>query len=727
MITFCLVVQIGFVVSEQTKHLNLFLSQNENGSDTAFGIGVMQSQKGNRQSPLSEDNRSRIQSNSCTFHPDMHQVIFDSINSTLCLRDVQVTVIENTHIAQLDELSMCSFCACVIDVLHLDVPLFDVKGGLLEMKNCLLQPFGLAQWQMGSLCSCEGSCLFLGCTSFSSFCVAGSKPLIGSCRCEWVRLDNCHFRNITWEGRRDEQGTRREGGGKSTTACGCSFEEVWNPINGGILADFNAGGSTSVFNSTFFRCKQKYSEGKKERITNNETVSFENVEWNSIKTGENAGALFIQNANNVSIKSCLFYQCSGWHGGGLYISYCSNIIIENNAFDYCSSNPSWGGGLFVFTQNINSVLFISKCKYESCEANACGGGICLCKSIPNLEINNCSFAGCIGRIGGGGLMVGENVNSNIHETIIRGCTTQANIGGGGVILRNYMNKSSSCSVDVEFCFFESNTGNNGDLSVRGCDVYGSRDWNGFVKEGDFRHCVSVSEGAVKLYLSDLGDKSKWLEPCHNPIVVSSSTGTDHVTCGHGRDEGSYAKCRTIGFTVGVVRGDGETVGNVSVEEGEYYEEGVRIEGKRLRIGSVPAERKGVVHTRDCGGWLFWVGNGWLGLLDLAIVDDGAEGSSSGVCCVSGASGQLEVSGCEISGGVAGRVVKECVMEILEGEEGSRLVVGEGEAPTRLTRCRAERGDGSECANTGTDAGTGRGGGIHTCVAGVKAEYGFKNV
>ncbi|KAH7820176.1 uncharacterized protein MONOS_17845 [Monocercomonoides exilis] len=671
----------------------------------------MQSQKGNRQSPLSEDNRSRIQSNSCTFHPDMHQVIFDSINSTLCLRDVQVTVIENTHIAQLDELSMCSFCACVIDVLHLDVPPFDVKGGLLEMKNCLLQPFGLAQWQMGSLCSCEGSCLFLGCTSFSSFCVAGSKPLIGSCRCEWVRLDNCHFRNITWEGRRDEQGTRREGGGKSTTACGCSFEEVWNPINGGILADFNAGGSTSVFNSTFFRCKQKYSEGKMERITNNETVSFENVEWNSIKTGENAGAL--------------------------------------------------------------------------CEANACGGGICLCKSIPNLEINNCSFAGCIGRIGGGGLMVGENVNSNIHETIIRGCTTQANIGGGGVILRNYMNKSSSCSVDVEFCFFESNTGNNGDLSVRGCDVYGSRDWNGFVKEGDFRHCVSVSEGAVKLYLSDLGDKSKWLEPCHNPIVVSSSTGTDHVTCGHGRDEGSYAKCRTIGFTVGVVRGDGETVGNVSVEEGEYYEEGVRIEGKRLRIGSVPAERKGVVHTRDCGGWLFWVGNGWLGLLDLAIVDDGAEGSSSGVCCVSGASGQLEVSGCEISGGVAGRVVKECVMEILEGEavlrnSSMRDLQMDGKCAVWVNRARqmrmeevnmtsmgrvsgsgavvegvlsgngkmavsgvvvedcsamcgnggwmnAEQRDGSECANTGTDAGTGRGGGIHTCVAGVKAEYGFKNV
>ncbi|KAH7817296.1 uncharacterized protein MONOS_18156 [Monocercomonoides exilis] len=576
-------------------------------------------------------------SNQETLSPIKIQRFLSSSNSTLCLRYVQVLVIENAHIAQLDELSMCSFCACVIDVLHLDVPLFDVKGGLLEMKNCLLQPFGLAQWQMGSLCSCEeGSCLFLGCTSISSFCVAGSKPLIGSCRCEWVRLDNSHFRNITWKARRDEQGTRRECGGKSTTACGCSFEEVWNPINGGILADFNAGGSTSVFNSTFFRCKQKYSEGKKERITNNETVSFENVEWNSIKTG-----------------------------------------------------------------------------------------------------------------------------------------------------------------------------NNGDLSVRGCDVYGSSDWNGFVKEGDFRHCVSVSEGAVKLYLSDLGDKSKWLEPCHNPIVVSSSTGTDHVTCGHGRDEGSYAKCRTIGFTVGVVRGDGETVGNVSVEEGEYYEEGMRIEGKRLRIGSASAERKGVVHTRDCRGWLFWVGNGWLGLLDLAIVDDAAEGSSSGVCCVSGASGQLEVSGCEISGGVAGRVAKECVMEILEGEaalrnssmsdlqmdgkcavwvnharqmrmeevnmtsmgrvsgsgavvegvlsgggemgvsgvvvedcsamcgnggwmsveveEGSRLVVGEGETQTRLTRCRAERGDGSECANTGTDAGTGRGGGIHMCVAGVKAEYGFKNV
>eukprot|EP00770_Monocercomonoides_exilis_P008976 MONOS_8931.1-p1 / transcript=MONOS_8931.1 / gene=MONOS_8931 / organism=Monocercomonoides_exilis_PA203 / gene_product=unspecified product / transcript_product=unspecified product / location=Mono_scaffold00351:59896-61834(+) / protein_length=547 / sequence_SO=supercontig / SO=protein_coding / is_pseudo=false len=547
MITFCLVVQIGFVFSEQTKHLNLFLSQNENGSDRAFGIGVMQCQKGNRQFPLSESNRSRIQSNSRTFPPNTHQVIFESINSTLCLRDVQVSAIEYTHIAQLDELSMCSFCACVIDVLHLDVPLFDVKGGLVEMKNCSLQPFGLARWQMGSLCSCEeGSCLFLGRTSFSSFCVAGSKPLIGSCRCEWVRLDNCHFRNITWEGRRDEQGTRREGGGKSTTACGCSFEEVWNPINGGILADFNAGGSTSVFNSTFFRCKQKYSEGKMERIEGNDTVSFENVEWNTIQTGENEGAVLVKNANNVSIKS-------------------------------------W-------------------CTFKNCEAGAGGGGIT------------------------GGLIVGEDNYIKLKEIVFRRCTTQSNIGGGGILF---------------------NSGNNGDLSVRGCDVYGSSDWNGFVKEGDFRYCVSVSEGAVKLYLSDLGDKSKWLEPCHNPIVVSSSTGTDHVTCGHERDEGSYAKCRTIGFTIGVVRGDGETVGNVSVEEGEYYEEGMRIEGKRLRIGSVSAERKGVVHTRDCRGWLFWVGDGWLGLLDLAIVHDGAEGSSSGVCCVSGASGQLEVSGCEI--------------------------------------------------------------------------------
>ncbi|KAH7817320.1 uncharacterized protein MONOS_8931 [Monocercomonoides exilis] len=808
MITFCLVVQIGFVFSEQTKHLNLFLSQNENGSDRAFGIGVMQCQKGNRQFPLSESNRSRIQSNSRTFPPNTHQVIFESINSTLCLRDVQVSAIEYTHIAQLDELSMCSFCACVIDVLHLDVPLFDVKGGLVEMKNCSLQPFGLARWQMGSLCSCEeGSCLFLGRTSFSSFCVAGSKPLIGSCRCEWVRLDNCHFRNITWEGRRDEQGTRREGGGKSTTACGCSFEEVWNPINGGILADFNAGGSTSVFNSTFFRCKQKYSEGKMERIEGNDTVSFENVEWNTIQTGENEGAVLVKNANNVSIKSCLFYQCSGWHGGGAYIAFCSNANIEHTKFENCSSSI-WGGGLFLYVFQLDSTAIISGCTFKNCEAGAGGGGISLCKNISSSDLNNCCFDNCTSTKAGG-LIVGEDNYIKLKEIVFRRCTTQSNIGGGGILLYYYKNKSLNCSIFVEFCFFESNSGNNGDLSVRGCDVYGSSDWNGFVKEGDFRYCVSVSEGAVKLYLSDLGDKSKWLEPCHNPIVVSSSTGTDHVTCGHERDEGSYAKCRTIGFTIGVVRGDGETVGNVSVEEGEYYEEGMRIEGKRLRIGSVSAERKGVVHTRDCRGWLFWVGDGWLGLLDLAIVHDGAEGSSSGVCCVSGASGQLEVSGCEISGGVAGRVAKECVMEISEGEavlrnssmrdlqmdgkcavwvnrarqmrmeevnmtsmgrvsgsgavvegvlsgggemgvsgvvvedcsamcgnggwmsveveEGSRLVVGEGEAPTRLTRCRAERGDGSECANTGTDAGTGRGGGIHMCVAGVKAEYGFKNV
>ena len=185
----------------------------------------------------------------------------------------------------------------------------------------------------------------------------------------------------------------------------------------------------------------------------------------STSLSKRGGGVNVDAVKIVTIKACLFVECSGYYGGGL----CINDT---------QSTPS-----------------LSDCVFFSCKAHYLGGeafvGLCT-KSASTIACNDCIFikgnnVSLSTYLRGGGfyLDIYENTHANaISNNLFTGNSVN-NRGGGLAIFQ----ENTGLSYSIQFCFFTDNF-----ASDNGQDVYLQR-----INVNSILHCFATSNALDRLY------------------------------------------------------------------------------------------------------------------------------------------------------------------------------------------------------------------------------------
>lgn len=152
---------------------------------------------------------------------------------------------------------------------------------------------------------------------------------------------------------------------------------------------------------------------------------------------QNAGALYIVNANPMILNCAFINNSSGYLAGAMYTGAGVDITVDSCLF---MGNYSGGGGGVMNRE--------SKVKYNNCMfiQNQSSEGAGLRTTQSNIQLTNCSFIGNRASLVGGGAQFSNGT------AILSNCFFQENEArnGGGVYSSNNNGTYTSCSFDSNY-------------------------------------------------------------------------------------------------------------------------------------------------------------------------------------------------------------------------------------------------------------------------------------
>ncbi|KAH7830355.1 uncharacterized protein MONOS_3178 [Monocercomonoides exilis] len=261
----------------------------------------------------------------------------------------------------------------------------------LSGPNCLVH--SLVSFPEASAQQAHRNSIKIMDSSFSSFGLFDSQPLVQSSCCDVIKIELCSFENISQEHARNNVSCAQC---SSFTLASCIICSIANPTEG-CIAPRISDGSLHFLNSSFLRCSK--TAGQKINHTGSENTLVDNCFFvNCISPCKGEGPFTISNNNMTSceaiwgggcihihrgftkndiISDCSFkncfvtgrdVHCNGggaiWNGEGAKVSY-SNVAFEN-----CCANETVGGAIYFDSRDISLVHHssLSFCLFVDCDA-----------------------------------------------------------------------------------------------------------------------------------------------------------------------------------------------------------------------------------------------------------------------------------------------------------------------------------------------------------------------
>ncbi|KAH7817992.1 uncharacterized protein MONOS_8462 [Monocercomonoides exilis] len=530
---------------------------------------------------------------------------------------------------------------------------------------------------------------------FSSFCVS-SAPFLSS---HFVSLSYLTFFNIST----NPQKTRQLGEGQSQTSflmSGCTFSSVWDVYDGGIVSSLNSPSSSlSASNASFVRCYRSQnvavsgSEGNpskpgRQQIADNGANSFTWCVWNGSKTTgtsgsysdgtSNGGAIYMYNlrSGTLSVKFCLFNDCTAYYaGGGIFCVSINSIKIENNSFNACISQTYGGGGLYA--NSITSCVRVNGCEFKSCNGKNDGGGLflnsfnvsgssCIGAESGKGEsacVFECSFTTCSLTHSSGGGMYCYGVPAAFKMRSLQFISCSAVSYGGGLDFRPYQSTAPSYNHYCYFFFFHDCRCTTTSTPY-GLDVYLEDRYNFFSSNNPFYESYTTNSNDTRVclqyyngnnWVNQHTEKKGWLkEGMKERYVVVSGSDASNL-CGMSE----AAPCKTVGHALWTCAlGMSSTI---MLMGGKHVSEGATISVGEKTISVVGRGKTvSVIGTSALSSpatTLFSISSGQLEVGHVGIDHNSMRSPSPSVFVVSLGSGALSLEDVVIDSSTPGGSVK----------------------------------------------------------------------
>lgn len=298
----------------------------------------------------------------------------------------------------------------------------------------------------------------------------------------------------------------------------CEFRNSTGTYGGGIYIN-NFVSSFLLSNSYVASCVAMTAGGGVYFASNNFNARIEHSEFRSCRavgiTSSTGGAVTIDVANNnFLVLDTLFDECySNWYGG-CFALLRENVNVSFVRSTFISSLAGYGGALFIGDQNVDVQLVDSA--ITNCTAFiGSGGGVYVYTSNINITVQNTTVSQCrsINR-GGGMFMFQYNDYLKIIDSVFDTCSTTS-IGGGfecmynnngleftNTVFSNCYSAGSAGAINMD--------GSNNDLAVTNCtfssctsELFGgairlvSGHINTQIRQSVFDNCSSLQGGALQ--------------------------------------------------------------------------------------------------------------------------------------------------------------------------------------------------------------------------------------
>ena len=205
------------------------------------------------------------------------------------------------------------------------------------------------------------------------------------------------------------------------------------------------------------------------------SASFPTCTFSCLSTTENGGAISFMCWSSLSVKECIFLDCSTSvslgdesGGGAVHVYTCSTFVLTSSRYFRCTST-CYGGGLFFHQTCVSST--VSSCSFLFCIAEHRRPLITY--RGPTSSVSSSRFVYCTGLTSGGGVYHDSRSRTrNVHILDSLFTNYYANVlvansgmhAGGG--FEDY--RSNAYTSNYSFSFFTRNTTLNGrdhDVSI----------------------------------------------------------------------------------------------------------------------------------------------------------------------------------------------------------------------------------------------------------------------
>ncbi|KAH7829865.1 uncharacterized protein MONOS_1437 [Monocercomonoides exilis] len=346
-------------------------------------------------------------------------------------------------------------------------------------------------------------------------------------------------------------------------------------------------------------------------------------------------------------------------GGGIMCHTIKSVHIENNAFNVCTAQNQYGGGMYAGV--IISCIQISECEFLKCKAQSEGGGLLLhtvgisgpgCVEEEKGEgesacVFECSFISCtIEDIAGGGIFCKNISFAQFKMRNVQFALCAAGSQGGGLFFSPWQQSFPSNDHYFFFLFFHKCRT---ESAPYGHDVL-YEDYFYLYRnlENPFYECYTTNTDEKRVcyyYYSDgnwidlESQKKGWLKNGVMDKFVGETGNNTNKWCGVNK----LKPCKTIGFAVQNTIFD--VTSNIILAEGNHTSEATKIEIGTKKISVIGKGREASLigtGTLSEAGALFSVSTGHLGMSNLKIDCDSNASPSPSVVVVTDGGGSLSL-------------------------------------------------------------------------------------
>jgi predicted outer membrane repeat protein len=160
-------------------------------------------------------------------------------------------------------------------------------------------------------------------------------------------------------------------------------------------------------------------------LTNANSLTIIDVTFRN-NSGSSGGAIYMDIVKSVTISSSFFLDNSATStsGGGLHFqSYCSNILITNcdftnNSAPFDTINPTGQAGAVYFHIENTNIMFTNSI-FKSNRARY-GGAVYLNSDNTDVLFNQCIFDTNVANMGGGLMLYNRNLDVRLLSCVLRG-------------------------------------------------------------------------------------------------------------------------------------------------------------------------------------------------------------------------------------------------------------------------------------------------------------------
>eukprot|EP00770_Monocercomonoides_exilis_P016173 MONOS_16124.1-p1 / transcript=MONOS_16124.1 / gene=MONOS_16124 / organism=Monocercomonoides_exilis_PA203 / gene_product=unspecified product / transcript_product=unspecified product / location=Mono_scaffold01517:1-7258(-) / protein_length=2401 / sequence_SO=supercontig / SO=protein_coding / is_pseudo=false len=496
----------------------------------------------------------------------------------------------------------------------------------LSGPNCLVH--SLISFPEASTQQAHRNSIKLMGSSFSSFRLFDSQPLVQSSCCDVIKIELCSFENISQEHARSNVSSAQC---SSFTLASCIICSIVNPTEG-CIAPRISDGSLHFLNSSFLRCSK--TAGQKINHTGSEDTLVDNCLYENVSdkviSHDSTGSCIVTNTDfmNGTACTCIFERNSSETQSlnnsfnsittPIYAS-CLNLCrgtgpmaVQNNNMTSCEA--SWGGGCCHFHNGFSNDDIISDCSFKNCFVT---------------ETNSVCH-------GGGAIWNGEGAKVSYSNVAFENCCANETVGGA--IYFDSREISLMHHSSLSYCLFV-------DCNALGDgkDIYAENPWNNILNEDSFVSCwTNASSESNRLVFAIYGDKTSWIrKPRH---IFASMTGVNKFSCGW-----ENSPCQTLSYSIDTAFASNKTFPiHIKIGAGVYTEKPLVIDSKYLVFeGSSNYGTKLSASSVNAKA-LVEVSSGYASMLGLLIIRNSSASTDLPLFSVSSASGELVLCLCKIS-------------------------------------------------------------------------------